>query len=61
MFFFVVFFGHSRASNSEMNILIWPEFELIRDFMAVLFVWRGIKIKCFSYLPINTYPNIFGI
>ena len=27
---------HSRASNSEKNILIWPEFEHIRDFMAVL-------------------------
>ena len=29
-------FRHSRASNSEVNSPIWPEFELIRDFMAVL-------------------------
>ena len=30
------FFCHSRASNSEEDTLIWPEFELIQDFMAVL-------------------------
>ena len=29
-------FRHSRASNSEVNSPIWPEFELVRDFMAVL-------------------------
>ena len=33
----VFFFRHSRASNnSEVNSPIWPEFELIRDLMAVL-------------------------
>ena len=29
-------FRHSRASNSEMNSLILMEFELVRDFVAVL-------------------------
>ena len=29
-------FQHSRASNTEVNSLIWPKFELIREFMAVL-------------------------
>ena len=29
-------FRHSRASNTEVNSLIWPKFELIREFMAVL-------------------------
>ena len=29
-------FRHPRASNSEVNIPIWPEFELVRDFMTVL-------------------------
>ena len=29
-------FHHSRASNSEVNGPIWPEIELVRDFMAVL-------------------------
>ena len=27
---------HSRASNTEVNSLIWPKFELIREFIAVL-------------------------
>ena len=27
---------HSGASNSEVNSLIWPEFELISDVMPVL-------------------------
>ena len=30
------YFRHSRASNTEVNSLIWPKFELIREFMAVL-------------------------
>ena len=29
-------FQHSRASNSDVNSLMWLEVELIRDFMAVL-------------------------
>ena len=29
-------FRHSRASNTEVNSLIWPKFELIREVMAVL-------------------------
>ena len=29
-------FFYSRASNSEVDSPIWPEFELIQDFMAVL-------------------------
>ena len=28
-------FRHSRASNTEVNNLIRPKFELIREFMAV--------------------------
>ena len=29
-------FFYSRASNSEVDSPIWPEFELIQDFMTVL-------------------------
>ena len=29
-------FCHSRASNSKVNIPVWPKFELRRDFMPVL-------------------------
>ena len=29
-------FRHSRASNTKVSSLIWPKFELIREFMAVL-------------------------
>ena len=29
-------FQHSRASNTEVNRLIWPKFEFIWEFMAVL-------------------------
>ena len=29
-------FQHSRASNSKRNSPIWPEFEIVRDFMPVL-------------------------
>ena len=29
-------FRHSRASYTEVNSLIWPKFELIREFMALL-------------------------
>ena len=31
-----MFFQHSRASNSDVNSLMWLEVELIRDVMAVL-------------------------
>ena len=30
------FFQHSRASNSNVNSLMWLKVELIQDFMAVL-------------------------
>ena len=33
-------FRHSRASNSEVNSLIWPIFKLIREFMAVLAICK---------------------
>ena len=36
-------FRHSWASNSEVNILTWPEFEFIHDFMAVLFTCKFDK------------------
>ena len=29
-------FHHSRASNSKVNIPIWPKFKLRQDFMPVL-------------------------
>ena len=29
-------FRHSRVSNTKVNILIWPTFEIIRESMAVL-------------------------
>ena len=42
-------FRHSRASNTNVIILIWPQFELIREFMAVLatckFIEDPIKIE----------------
>ena len=31
-------FWHSRASNSKVNSVIWPEFELIRDFILAVLV-----------------------
>ena len=31
-----IFFRHSRAANSVVSCLIWPKFELVRDFMYVL-------------------------
>ena len=41
---------HSRASNTEVNSLIWPKFKLIREFMAVLITCKfdedPIKIEC---------------
>ena len=30
----------SRAGNSEVNRQMWPEFELIRDFMPVLVICK---------------------
>ena len=39
-----------RASNTEVNSLIWPKFELNREFMAVLVTCKfnedPIKIEC---------------
>ena len=34
--YWIFFFRHSRASNSKPISPIWPEIELIRDFMPVL-------------------------
>ena len=31
-----IFFRRSRAANSVVSGLIWPKFELVRDFMHVL-------------------------
>ena len=33
-------FRFSRASNSEVERSIWPEFERVRDFMLVLFTGK---------------------
>ena len=34
------FFWHSRASNSNINILIWPKFKLNPDFMPALIICK---------------------
>ena len=31
-----IFFKRSRAANATVQGLIWPKFELFRDFMSVL-------------------------
>ena len=36
----IIFFWHSRASNSNINILSWPEFELIPDFMPAMIICK---------------------
>ena len=33
-------FWHSRAGNSEVNGCMWPEFQLVQDFMAVLIICK---------------------
>ena len=33
-------FRHSRASNTEINSLIWPKFKLVGEFMAVLAICK---------------------
>ena len=38
-------FRHSRASKFEVNIPIWPEFKLVRDFMAVLVTCKFEDIR----------------
>ena len=45
-------FRHSRARNPEVNSLIWPKFELIREFMAVLATCK------FDEDPIKTESTI---
>ena len=37
----MAFFQLSMASNSEVNGLMWPEFELVRDVIAAL-----VTCKC---------------
>ena len=34
-------FCHSMESNSQENLLIWPKFELIQDFMPVLLTCKS--------------------
>ena len=36
-------FRRSRASNSVVSDPIWPEFELVKDFMHVLFTYKYKK------------------
>ena len=38
-------FRHSRASNTKVNILNWPKFELVREFMAVLITASLMTIR----------------
>ena len=45
-------FRHSRARNPEVNSLIWPKFELIREFMVVLATCK------FDEDPIKTESTI---
>ena len=37
------FFRGSRAANSVVSGLIWPQFELVRDFMHILVVCKYKK------------------
>ena len=53
------FFCHSRARKSEVDSPIWPEFELIQGFMAVLVTCKTDEDPIKSEVPI--YPdNIFS-
>ena len=36
-------FWRSRASNSQVNLPIWPKFGFIRDFMPVLVIYKFDK------------------
>ena len=58
-------FHCSRASNYEVNGPIWPEIELVRDFMAVLLSVMKIrsKMKLLSsgqYFPHYKSMGAFG-
>ena len=39
------FFRLSRAANSVVSGLIWPKFELVRDFIHVLVTCKPASIK----------------
>ena len=60
-------FWHSRASNSEVNGPIWPEFEHIPDCIAVLVTCKfeddSIKnegaIFCTTFSPLQVHGKIF--
>ena len=62
----MAFFRHSRASNSKVNSLIWPEFELW-DFMAVLITCKfdkdpirnEIAIPWTTFSPLCVYGENF--
>ena len=58
-------FRHSRASHSDVKSMLWPKFELVWDFMAVLVwcscylqVWRRSDQKWSRYPPDNVFPII---
>ena len=36
----IIFYHHSGARNSKMTDQIWPLFELVRDFMPVLVIYK---------------------
>ena len=42
------FLKRSRAANSVVNGLIWPKFELVRDFMHVLVICKYKKDRNIS-------------
>ena len=63
----MAFLRHSGASNSKVNSPIWPEFELIRDYMTVLVTCKfeddSIKsegaILWTTFSPLQVYGKYF--
>ena len=55
-------FPGSRASNSEVNDLTWPKFQLVRDFMPLLDTckFEEVVIKTQEAMP-RTMSNMFFI
>ena len=57
-------FFHSRASNPKVDSPIWPEFEFIQDFMAVLVTCKideePIKSKVAIILTIFSPLKVYG-
>ena len=60
-------FRHSRARSSEVDSLIWLEFKLIQDFMAVLVTFKidedpiksEVTIVWTTFSPLQVFGKIF--